>query len=123
MPDLIDSAGIVWFLSLAFGAPLLGWLCMVIDYRAYLRSLKRAIAIVRRYATDLPQWARHDRIPCFDELDLPANATREEVLAAYRSRVKEVHPDRGGDRKQFDRLQRRFEEAMTVVEDRLETPS
>lgn len=118
MPDPIDSAGMVWFLLLAIGAPLLGWLCMVIDYRAYLRSFKRAIAVVRRYATDLPAWARQDRLPCFEELDLRANATREEVLAAYRKRVKEVHPDRGGDRKQFDRLQRRFEEAMAVAEER-----
>ena len=118
MPDLLDTAGAAWFLLLAVGAPLLGWLFMVLDYRAYLRSLKRAIAIVRRYATNLPEWARHDRPACFEELDIPVGATREEVLAAYRLRVKEVHPDRGGDRKHFNRLQKRFEEAMAIVEER-----
>ncbi len=117
MPDPFDTAGMVGFLLLAVGAPLLGWLCMVLDYRAYLRSLQRAIAVVRRYATHLPEWSCRNRPPCFEELGLPDGATREEVLAAYRKRVKEVHPDRGGDRKHFDRLQKRFEEAMAIVEE------
>jgi hypothetical protein len=35
----------------------------------------------------------------------------EDVKRAYRDKVKDAHPDRGGDRDNFDRIQRAFEEA------------
>jgi hypothetical protein len=41
----------------------------------------------------------------FDRLGLPADATEAEVRSAYRDRVKEVHPDQGGDEEAFRRLQ------------------
>jgi hypothetical protein len=41
----------------------------------------------------------------FDRLDLPTTADTEEVTAAYRRRVKDVHPDHGGDSESFKRLQ------------------
>jgi hypothetical protein len=37
------------------------------------------------------------------------------VLAAYRTRVKDLHPDRGGDLKQFLQLQKHFEQAMHLA--------
>jgi curved DNA-binding protein CbpA len=39
-------------------------------------------------------------------------------MAAYRRRVKHVHPDYGGDRRQFELLQQRLQEALRVVDDR-----
>jgi curved DNA-binding protein CbpA len=42
--------------------------------------------------------------------------TEEQVLAAYRRKVKELHPDRGGDRRKFLRLQAHFEQAMALIE-------
>ncbi|MFB6119037.1 J domain-containing protein [Halosegnis sp.] len=41
-------------------------------------------------------------------LGLPSGASREEVRAAYRERVKEVHPDHGGDEEEFKRLQEAY---------------
>jgi hypothetical protein len=35
----------------------------------------------------------------------------EDVKRAYREKVKDAHPDRGGDRDAFDRIQRAYEEA------------
>lgn len=37
--------------------------------------------------------------------------TMDDVKRAYRDKVKDAHPDRGGDRDSFDRIQRAFEEA------------
>jgi len=37
--------------------------------------------------------------------------TIEDVKRAYRDKVKDAHPDRGGDRTDFDRIQRAYEEA------------
>jgi hypothetical protein len=37
--------------------------------------------------------------------------TMDDVKRAYREKVKDAHPDRGGDRAEFDRIQRAFDEA------------
>lgn len=37
--------------------------------------------------------------------------TMEDVKRAYREKVKDSHPDRGGDRNEFERIQKAFEEA------------
>src|SRR5262245_42409254 len=37
--------------------------------------------------------------------------TMDDVKRAYRDKVKDAHPDRGGSREIFDRIQRAFEEA------------
>lgn len=47
-------------------------------------------------------------------LGLSASATEDDVRAAYRERVKSVHPDHGGDIESF----RRLREAYTVARDR-----
>ena len=115
-PDGIDYAVIAWYLAIAFGVPLLGYVFMVLDYRAYLRSLRRAIMVVTGYRTELPEWMRKNTPRCILALDLVMPCTAEEVLAAYRRKVKLLHPDRGGDRREFLRLQAHFEQAMAFVE-------
>lgn len=117
-PDGIDYAVIFWYLAVAFGVPLLGYVFMVLDYRAYLRSLRRAIMIVTGYRTDLPEWMRKNTPRCILALDLVMPCTAEDVLAAYRRKVKLLHPDRGGDRREFLRLQAHFEQAMAFVENK-----
>lgn len=55
-----------------------------------------------------------DRDPvsaAFAELGVPAGASLAEVKAAYRRRVKETHPDQGGDEDEF----RRVREAYTTA--------
>lgn len=121
VPDLIDSFAMLAFLMLAIGMPLLGWFFMVVDYRAYLKSLRRAIAVVKSYYHARPSWIHQEewigkRPECLESLELSMPCTHAEVLAAYRRKVKEVHPDRGGDRRQFDRLQKHLEEAIALVE-------
>ncbi|PSP75001.1 molecular chaperone DnaJ [Halobacteriales archaeon QS_3_64_16] len=40
----------------------------------------------------------------FAVLGIPSGASTEEIKAAYRRKVKEVHPDQGGDRESFRRV-------------------
>jgi hypothetical protein len=49
----------------------------------------------------------------FAELGVPAGASVEEVRQAYRRRVKEVHPDQGGDEEAFKRVR----EAYTIAKE------
>ena len=117
-PDGIDSAAIASYLAIGFGVPVVGYICMVLDYRAYLRSLRRAIMVVTGYRTELPEWMRKNTPRCILALGLVMPCTTEDVLAAYRRKVKQLHPDRGGDRREFLRLQAHFEQAMAFVENR-----
>ena len=48
----------------------------------------------------------------FSVLGLPSGASESEVTAAYREKVKEVHPDHGGDTEEF----RRVREAYTTAQ-------
>ncbi|WP_115862750.1 J domain-containing protein [Halorussus litoreus] len=50
----------------------------------------------------------------FAILGVPQGATLAEVKRAYRERVKEVHPDHGGDREEFQRVR----EAYTAAKSR-----
>ncbi|WP_255170232.1 J domain-containing protein [Natrononativus amylolyticus] len=44
----------------------------------------------------------------YEALGLPTTATRDEIKSAYRRQVKEVHPDHGGDRESFRRVQEAY---------------
>lgn len=44
----------------------------------------------------------------FAELDLDPAASSTEVKSAYRSKIKEAHPDHGGTREEFQRLQEAY---------------
>lgn len=54
----------------------------------------------------------------FAELGVPADADPDEVKRAYRRRVKETHPDRGGDEAAFRRVQEAYATASDHVDDR-----
>jgi hypothetical protein len=115
-PDAVDSAALLLFMLAAFGLPALGYVFMVLDIRRYLRSLRRALVLVASAtARHLPSWAMRDCPPCMQALELTLPCTEEQVLAAYRRRVKDLHPDRGGDLRQFLQLQKHFEQAMHLV--------
>jgi DnaJ-class molecular chaperone len=116
MPDPIDTLATLWVVLIALGAPLLGWVLMGLDYRAYLRSLRRALVAITGVQSGVPFWARPAVPECYHELGVEPTATRDEVLAAYRRRAKEVHPDLGGDRRSFDRLQAAFREAIERID-------
>lgn len=115
-PDAVDLAALGLFALAAFGVPALGYVFMVIDIRRYLRSLRRAIAVVAAAASRrTPSWALQQQPPCLESLELSLPCTEEEVLAAYRARVKSLHPDRGGNLQQFLRLQKHFEQALHLA--------
>jgi hypothetical protein len=115
-PDGIDGTVTFGYLAIAFGLAALGYFCMVLDFRAYLRSLRRALVVVSNYRPELPAWVRRDTPRCILALGLTLPCTADDILAAYRRKVKKLHPDRGGDRRQFLRLQAHFEQAMALVE-------
>lgn len=117
-PDSVDLIGLLLAGAVIVGLPLLGYIFMVADYRAYLRSLRRAMVIVRGYATALPYWVVRDSAPpCLQTFGLRQPCTREQVLHAYREKVKTMHPDAGGSREGFAKLQAHFEQALQLIED------
>lgn len=115
-PDALDWLGLSALFALLVVAPAVGYVLVYLDYRAYLRSLRRALVIVRGYATSMPAWVIRDSPPCLAALGLSRGCTREDVLAAYRAKVKHMHPDAGGSRTEFARLQQHFEDAMALIE-------
>ena len=115
-PDGVDLAAIVIFAGVAFGVPIFGHFLMVVDIRRYLRSLRRALVVLTHAVRPtMPYWARQGRPPCLESLGLNLPCTEEQVMAAYRRRVKELHPDKGGSLSQFLLLQRHFEQAMHLA--------
>src|SRR5882757_5788346 len=114
-PDGLDWTMTLSYLALAFGLPILGYVCMVLDIRAYLRSLRRALVVIAGYRSDLPEWMRKNTPRCILALGLTMPCTSDDILAAYRRKVKLLHPDRGGDRREFLQLQAHFEQAMAFV--------
>jgi ferredoxin len=50
----------------------------------------------------------------FEVLLLDSDATEEEVVRAYRERVKEVHPDQGGSIEEFRAVKRAYDELLSM---------
>lgn len=69
----------------------------------------------RRFGDEAVPGARRPE-SAFAALGLAADASEEAVREAYRERVKDVHPDHGGDVEAF----RRLREAYTVARERAE---
>lgn len=59
---------------------------------------------VRREPVDFQERVRQ----AYEALDLPTTADQNEVKSAYRQRIKEVHPDHGGDEESFRRVQEAY---------------
>jgi hypothetical protein len=120
-PDGIDASITIVCLTVMFGIPILGYVFMVVDFRRYLRSLRRALMVVKQYVPELPYWAVLARRPaCLQALNLTLPCTEAEVLAAYREQAKTMHPDRGGDLQKFLLLQKHFEQAMRIARGELD---
>ena len=117
LPDGIDWSITVTYLSVAFGLVALGYVCLALDIRAYLRSLRRVLMVVTGYSVELPEWVRKDTPRCILALGLTLPCSSADILSAYRGKVKRLHPDVGGDRREFLRLQAHFEQAMQFIAD------
>ncbi len=116
-PDQIDITVIGIFVAVAVGLPLLGHWFMILDVRAYLRALRGALVRVTHVFPNLPHWARYQTPGCLRALGLELPCTAEDVKAAYRNLAEKHHPDRGGDRRIFLRLQRQFEKSLEFLEE------
>jgi hypothetical protein len=114
-PNQLDLAARVIFFAVIIGVPLLGYVCLALDIRAYLRSLRRALVVVRNYLPHLPGAGRTATPRCLLMFDLAMPCTEEQLMTAYRAKVKVMHPDVGGDRARFLILQRFFDEALDYV--------
>jgi hypothetical protein len=95
--------------------PALGYVYMVTDIRAYLRSLRRALVAALPFRQDMPVWAAPHTPPFMLALGLSMPCTEADVLRVYRQRVKQLHPDRGGDMQRFLRLQAHFEQTIEYL--------
>jgi len=113
-PDSVDRAATLLFLVLAVGLPVIGYAFFALDVRNYLRSLRRQLVRLAG-GTNLPAWAAPTVPRCFESFGLRPTCTEEELKAAYRERVKQMHPDRGGERARFLKLQQHFEESLAIL--------
>lgn len=76
------------------------------------------------FDVDEPDWGRdrsdrrgRDSVDAaFDELELSREADASEVKRAYRERVKETHPDQGGDEEAFRRVREAYATARNHAE-------
>lgn len=116
-PDALDAATTIGLLGLALSVVALGYVFLVLDFRAYLRSLRRALVRVVQYLPDIPAWARSETPRCLAVLGLRVPCSEEDLKRAYRQKVKKLHPDRGGDQRRFLQLQAQFEEALRWLAD------
>ncbi len=114
-PDSIDALALLSFLGLVLGCVGLGYVLMVLDVRSYLRSLRRHVVRVTQWTSATPSWARWHTPRCLVVFGLQLPCTESELLGAYRTRVKALHPDRGGDQRRFLQLQAYFEESLRLV--------
>jgi hypothetical protein len=123
-PSTFDVALLIIFLAAVVLLPGLGYCFMVLDYRAYLRSLRRKIARIVGVRNQTPEWALRDAPRCVAAFGLELPCTEAELKAAYRVRIKHLHPDVGGDRRKFLQLKTHYEEALEVVRrTEVDTPS
>ena len=113
--DPLDATVIAIFFAMIILVPLAGYVFMVLDFRAYLRSLRRVVIVATQSFTTLPGWARVHTPRCIAAMGLQMPCTEEELKSAYRQKVKALHPDHGGDQRRFMILQAQFEEALTII--------
>ena len=120
-PDAFDATVLAFYALVFVGGPMLGYYFLVCDVRAHMRRFHHAMVVVSRCVYDLPEWVGKTKWsagqapPCLKSFDLTIPFTEAELLDAYRMRVKESHPDLGGDPQTFLQLQRHFEEARSLL--------
>ncbi len=122
-PDALDLVVVVLFGSIIAGAVVLGHAYLVIDFRRYIRSMRRTLVVVVNYLPQIPAWAKADTPQCLVALGLRMPCNENDVLRAYRKKVKRLHPDRGGDQRRFLQLQDDFEQALVYVRERTQAAS
>ena len=114
-PDHLDATMTMLFFVAIVVLPTLGYYFLAVDVRAYLRSFRRALVRLTAGFSGVPEWACPHTPRCITALGLSMPCSEDELLRAYRLRVMQLHPDRGGDQRQFLRFQAQFEEAVLYL--------
>ena len=114
-PDLIDGSALLFFFTGVLVIPLLGYVLMYVDIRAYYRALKGALVRVVFHFPRLPAWARYETPGCMRSLGVSLPCTEADLKRAYRALAEKHHPDRGGDPQKFHRLREQFEASLEFL--------
>jgi hypothetical protein len=114
-PDALDLTTTCLFLVAFLALTVSGHVFMALDVRTWLRSFRRALIVVTEHLPGFPRWSRLRTPRCLTALGLKLPCNEEQLMWTYRNKVKQLHPDRGGDRKRFMRLQADFEEALEFI--------
>ncbi len=120
-PDTLDLATTCILLLGVVALTASGHVFLVLDVRSWLRSLKRGLIVVTEYLPHFPRWSRTQTPRCLTALGLKLPCDEKQLMTTYRNKVKQLHPDRGGDRKRFLRLQADFEEALEFIRCQLQS--
>jgi hypothetical protein len=115
-PGGLDFTVTVIYIVIVVALPIMGYVFMALDIRSYMRRIRGLLIHVSSYSGRVrtPDWLVREPAE-IAALGLTMPCTEDDVLHAYRERVKELHPDRGGDRKRFLRFQAQFEAAVDLV--------
>ncbi len=115
-PGSLDFTVTMVYIVIVVALPIMGYVFMVLDIRRYMRRIRGLLIQVSSYADGVrtPDWLVREPAE-IAALGLTMPCTEDDVLRAYRERVKELHPDRGGDRRRFLRFQAQFEAAVDFV--------
>jgi hypothetical protein len=114
-PDMLDLAATCFFVVGFLALTVSGHIFLVLDVRRWFRSLQRALVVVTEHLPHFPRWSRLQTPRCLSAMGLRLPCTELQLMQTYRSKVKLMHPDVGGDRKRFMRLQADFEEALEFI--------
>jgi uncharacterized membrane protein len=118
-PDFVDLSVLALIGGAVISVVIAGYAWMFIDFRRYLRSLRRTLIVVANYLPHIPAWARQETPRCLVAMGLRMPCTEADVLRSYRKKVKRLHPDRGGDQRRFLVLQADFEQALAYVREQV----
>ena len=84
-PDFLDAWATFALLGLVLAVVVAGYAFMVLDFRAYLRSLTRVLSRVVRYFPQVPEWARYETPAAVAAFGLRMPCTEEDLKQAYRA--------------------------------------
>src|SRR5580698_5225985 len=87
----LDAAVLVAFISVAIALPVLGYVFAYVDFRRYLRSLRRAISTIVYRDMGTPDWARPKIPRCIAVFGLDWPCSEEELTHCYRRKIKTLH--------------------------------
>lgn len=89
-------------------------LCRTLDA---LRQIERdgSPALINRAFKGFAQLPDPDTLPWWSVLQLTKNATKDDIVSAYRKLAFQTHPDHGGSTEQFDQVQKAYEAALREV--------